>query len=277
MTTLDLVTKVYADAYEECDSMPLDRDGSDWEIGRKSSNCIEAKILLNEQCDRVNWPERWLKERLDVYEAFAGFRTSLPDNGLKHWSHCLAALSWDDREKWVTKAAANEWSVRQMRAQRKKTLPDDDPPATPSPPNESPAGSDDVASSDPPSSGETETVSSDSSEEHENNGENDTEEKNNGNVNNSPDVGRTFDISPKKGLKSENKPQNLQVPEKEPPFEGDLLTYVDSLFKQHISPLTRALGKIRDKNGGEGECYEIAYDHLNDLADMMLKMREGER
>jgi len=54
-----------------------------------------------------------------VFERFGASREQYP---ALYWSHFQAALDWDDAEKWLEEANANQWSVAIMRNKRWETL-----------------------------------------------------------------------------------------------------------------------------------------------------------
>ena len=54
-----------------------------------------------------------------VFEQFGSLQQSLPT---LFWSHFQAALDWDDAQKWLEDAAANNWSISQMRIKRWEAL-----------------------------------------------------------------------------------------------------------------------------------------------------------
>jgi hypothetical protein len=52
---------------------------------------------------------------------------------------------------------------------------------------------------------------------------------------------------------------------------------IDKIVTAHVSPLVRAIDEVAEINGGKGDCHRAASQCLDDLIDVLDKMREGQK
>lgn len=88
-------------------------ESGNWHLGKEGHRLLEhydRDLTIQRLADRLGMTRTKLSTCVAVWRAFSAMRQDIDLS----WSHFREALLWDDREKWLKKAAGAGLSCRQM-------------------------------------------------------------------------------------------------------------------------------------------------------------------